>query len=204
MYEIRKDGGVIALTEKPNYIRRHADGFYILCEEEDAQGVAVDGTPYHLFGRESMGDGLETVLLLETDGGNIIQEQQAVSGIVFVSLAESGGIDNVTAAEHAGLFSPWAYPVNYTVGQIRKHADKLYKCLQAHTSQADWKPEDSPSLWVGISDPAEEWPEWSQPVGSTDAYAQGDKVSHGGKHWISNIDGNVWEPGVYGWSEKAE
>lgn len=26
MYEIRKDGGVIALTEKPNYIRRHADG----------------------------------------------------------------------------------------------------------------------------------------------------------------------------------
>ena len=51
MYEIRKDGGVIALTEKPNYIRRHADGFYILCEEEDAQGVAVDGTPYHLFAR---------------------------------------------------------------------------------------------------------------------------------------------------------
>lgn len=50
MYEIRKDGGVIALTEKPNYIRRHADGFYILCEEEDAQGVAVDGTVYRLMG----------------------------------------------------------------------------------------------------------------------------------------------------------
>lgn len=201
MYEIRKDGGVIALTEKPNYIRRHADGFYILCEEEDAQGVAVDGTPYHLFGRESMGEEMETVLLLETDGGNIIQEQQAVSGIVFVSLAESGGIDDVTAAEHTDLFSPWAYPVNYTVGQIRKHADKLYKCLTAHTSQADWTPDASPSLWVAISDPADEWPEWSQPVGSTDAYAQGDKVSHGGKHWISDVDGNVWEPGVYGWTE---
>ena len=52
MYEIRKDGGVIALTEKPNYIRRHADGFYILCEEEDAQGVAVDGTVYRLMGRD--------------------------------------------------------------------------------------------------------------------------------------------------------
>lgn len=201
MYEIRKDGGVIALTEKPNYIRRHADGFYILCEEEDAQGVAVDGTPYHLFGRESMDEEMETVLLLETDGGNIIQEQQAVSGIVFVSLAESGGIDDVTSAEHTDIFSPWAYPINYTVGQIRKHAGKLYKCLTAHTSQADWKPEDSPSLWVGISDPAEEWPEWSQPVGSTDAYAQGDKVSHGGKHWISDVDSNVWEPGVYGWTE---
>ena len=31
MYEIRKDGGVIALAEEPNYIRRHAEGFYILC-----------------------------------------------------------------------------------------------------------------------------------------------------------------------------
>ena len=27
------------------------------------------------------------------------------------------------------------------------------------------------------------------------------KVSHNGKHWISNADGNVWEPGVYGWTE---
>ena len=34
-----------------------------------------------------------------------------------------------------------------------------------------------------------------------DAYNAGDKVSHGGKHWISDQDGNVWEPGVYGWTE---
>ena len=54
MYEIRKDGGVIALTEKPNYIRRHADGFYILCEEKDAQGVAVDGTAYCLMGAQGL------------------------------------------------------------------------------------------------------------------------------------------------------
>ena len=29
----------------------------------------------------------------------------------------------------------------------------------------------------------------------------GDKVTHNGKTWVSNIDGNVWEPGVYGWNE---
>lgn len=107
----------------------------------------------------------------------------------------------MTAGEHAELFSPWEYPVAYTAGQIRERSGKLYKCLQAHTSQADWKPEDSPSLWVGISDPAEEWPEWSQPVGSTDAYAKGAKVSHNSKRWTSNVYANVWEPGVYGWTE---
>ena len=61
----------------------------------------------------------------------------------------------------------------------------------------------APSLWVGISDPAEEWPKWGQPVGAHDSYNTGDKVSHDGKHWISNTDGNVWEPGVYGWTEET-
>ena len=151
MYEIRKDGGVIALTEKPNYIRRHADGFYILCEEEDAQGVAVDGTVYRLMGHTGL-DELEEVQLIEKDTGTVLQSSSEAVGIAFVTMTERGDIDGVTAGEHAELFSPWAYPVAYTAGQIRERSGKLYKCLQAHTSQGDWKPEDSPSLWVGISD----------------------------------------------------
>ena len=46
-------------------------------------------------------------------------------------------------------------------------------------------------------------PEWEQPD-STNPYAKGDKVTHNGKTWVSDIDGNVWEPGVYGWTEVAE
>ena len=113
----------------------------------------------------------------------------------------AASLDDNDAVNAVKLFPTWAIGVSVTVGERYQYADKLYKCLQAHTTQADWKPEDSPSLWVGISDPAEEWPEWSQPVGSTDAYAKGAKVSHNGKHWTSDVDANVWEPGVYGWSE---
>ena len=200
MYEIRKDGGVIALTEKPNYIRRHADGFYILCKEEDAQGVAVDGTPYHLFGRAYM-DGLETVVLAETDAGRVLKEQETVNSIAFVTLAEAGSIDTVTAEEHVELFAPWVYPADYKTGNLRRHNGRLYKCISDHTSQADWAPDVAVSLWAPTSDPAEEYPAWSQPVGAHDAYNTGDKVSHNGKHWISDVDSNVWEPGVYGWTE---
>ena len=77
----------------------------------------------------------------------------------------------------------------------------LYRCLQAHTAQADWNPADAPSLWakVLIPDP-EVIPEWEQPE-STNPYMKGDKVKHNSKTWISDIDGNVWEPGVYGWNE---
>ncbi len=128
---------------------------------------------------------------------------QSAAAITFVTLCETGTIDTVTASEHTELFSPWAYPVDYKTGNIRAHGGKLYRCLQNHTSQENWTPDAAPSLWVGISDPAEEWPAWSQPVGSTDAYAKGAQVSHNGKHWTSDVDANVWEPGVYGWTEAA-
>ena len=53
-----------------------------------------------------------------------------------------------------------------------------------------------------MDNPEEEWPEWRQPTGVTDAYTKGYKVSHNGEHWISDVDDNVWEPGVYGWIQQ--
>ena len=78
---------------------------------------------------------------------------------------------------------------------------QLYKCLISHTSQPSWNPPDAPSLWVRVDDPSQEYPDWVQPTGSTDAYMAGDKVTHMEKHWISDMDYNVYEPSVYGWSE---
>ncbi len=129
---------------------------------------------------------------------------QSASAVAFVALCEVGTLDMVTASEHADLFLPWAYPITYTVGQLRRHNGKLYKCTQPHTSQADWAPDKAASLWSVAADPGEEWPAWSQPVGAHDAYAKGAKVSHKGKHWTSNEPNNVWEPGVYGWTEDEE
>ena len=129
---------------------------------------------------------------------------QSASAVAFVALCEVGTLDAVTASEHAELFSEWAYPVAYTVGQLRRYNGKLYRCVQAHTSQADRTPDTAVSLWSVAADPAEEWPAWSQPIGAHDAYAKGDKVSHNGKHWTSNVGSNVWEPGVYGWTEYTE
>lgn len=102
----------------------------------------------------------------------------------------------------------WMFPLwnnsshTYSVGDRVQYEGLLYRCLTEHTSQESWKPDVAPSLWVRIDDPAIEWPEWKQPTGSTDAYPKGAKVSHNGKHWISDVDANVWEPGVTGWTEQ--
>lgn len=192
MYKIITNTGETHLTEKPNFIRKHENGCFVPTDEAMAEGVAYHGTPY-LFA-----DGAS---ICEVDGGRMVSSAQEAVSVAFVTLAEAGNIDAVTASEHTELFAPWACPVAYKTGNIRERNGKLYKCLQDHTSQADWTPDAAPSLWVGISDPTEEWPEWSQPVGSTDAYAKGAQVSHNGKHWTSDAENNVWEPGVYGWTE---
>lgn len=113
--------------------------------------------------------------------------------------------DAVLFAQPMAMYDEWsADGVAYTLNDIRQYNGLLYRCVQAHTSQATWTPEAAASLWTRIADPAQEWPEWIQPTGAHNAYAQGAKVSHNGKHWISDVDANVWEPGVYGWTEQAE
>lgn len=97
------------------------------------------------------------------------------------------------------LYPAWKPDTVYAAGDRVLRGETLYRCLQAHESQEGWIPELLPALWREIS--LEEWPEWLQPTGAEDAYDLGDKVSHNGKRWISNVSNNVWEPGVYGWSE---
>ena len=113
----------------------------------------------------------------------------------------SSNLDDATAYEVPELFPKWSDSADYLVGDRVCYEFDLYKCLTAHTAQPTWTPPDSPSLWVRIDDPAQEWPEWVQPKGSTDAYDQGAKVSHNNKHWVSEYNANIWEPGVYGWAE---
>ena len=98
----------------------------------------------------------------------------------------------------ASLFEPWALKP-YAIGDRVRHMGKLYKCVQAHTSQSDWAPDLTPALWVAVS--ADEYPKWAQPAGAHDAYSIGDKVTFEGKKYTSKINSNIWSPTAYpqGW-----
>lgn len=113
-----------------------------------------------------------------------------------------GELDDEAALENTVLFPAWKSGTAYTAGDRVQYEELLYKCVQGHTAQEDWTPDATPALWTEIS--LEEWPEWRQPSGAQDAYNAGDKVSHSGAHWVSTVDSNVWEPGVYGWEEVTD
>lgn len=102
--------------------------------------------------------------------------------------------------EVPNLYPVWKENIEYIVNDRVLYNDVLYKVLQAHTSQSDWTPDVSASLFAKMLIPDENIiPEWEQPD-STNPYMTGDKVMYNGKVWISNVDNNVWTPESYGWS----
>ena len=111
-------------------------------------------------------------------------------------------LNDTDSLEAKELFPTWAINTEYVVGDRVRYEGILYKCLQAHTSQALWIPTMAVSLWakVLIPDP-EVIPEWEQPD-STNAYMIGDKVMFDGHIYESVIDNNIWSPAAYpaGWN----
>ena len=99
------------------------------------------------------------------------------------------------------VYPQWKEAVEYALGDRVLYDDVLYKVITAHTSQADWTPDVAASLFAKVLTPdVNVIPEWEQPD-STNPYMIGDKITHNGKTWVSIVDNNVWEPGVYGWEE---
>lgn len=103
----------------------------------------------------------------------------------------------------ANMYPEWAAGTDYAVG-VRVQCDgKLYRCVQAHTSQEGWEPPATPALWVRTAKEGE-IPVCVQPTGAQDAYNKGDKVHYPdaeGAVYESLIDANVHSPEAYpqGW-----
>ena len=132
--------------------------------------------------------------------------------LIDYMVAGRGTVSDEAALEVLTIYPKWEDNIGKTItnDDIAKglnryqHNGELYKVVQPTVFQTQYEPgaEGTSSIFVKIS--LEEWPEWIQPTGAHDAYAKGDKVTHNSKKWISDVDGNVWEPGVYGWTEYVE
>lgn len=106
---------------------------------------------------------------------------------------------------------PWIAPTGahdmYKAGEYMIWTDgKTYKAKM----DTAYSPADNPQAWEdqsggetgGETDGGTTAAPWQQPEGAHAAYNKGAEVSHKGSEWTSDVDGNVWEPGVYGWTKK--
>lgn len=126
---------------------------------------------------------------------------QEVLATLFQKTDALGTLPDDILAHMAPYMAEWVEGVIYSIGDKVQYLDRPYRCLQNHDSQPQWTPTDAPSLWARILavDPDAPQP-WEQPD-STNPYMKGDKVTHNGHTWESDVDNNVWEPGVYGWTQ---
>ena len=70
MYKIITHTGETHLTEKPNFIRKHENGCFVMTDEETAEGVAYNGTPYIFAGGNSVHEFDAADLVKETEEEN--------------------------------------------------------------------------------------------------------------------------------------
>lgn len=89
------------------------------------------------------------------------------------------------AATVPELITAWAYPVAYAEGDRRRYGGKMYKCRQAHTSQADWTPDKTPNLWAVID--AEHAGTQDDPIPAS----RGMEYEYG-KYYLDSEDGKTY------------
>ena len=119
----------------------------------------------------------------------------------------SSDTDVANMMEVASIYPEYKVGTAYKTGDVFKYGEngvgdpQLYQVLQDHTSAAQWTPDTATSLYKKIGVSEDGTPEWTQPLGATDAYNIGDVVVYNGQKYQSLINANVWSPDAYpaGW-----
>lgn len=100
----------------------------------------------------------------------------------------------------------WIQPTGahdaYAADAVVQHGGNIWRSL---TAANVWEPGVAQWRRIALTVPGEPVaiPAWVQPSGAGDAYALGAIVQHNGKTWKSDYAANVWEPGVFGWTEQV-
>ena len=117
------------------------------------------------------------------------------------SLSDEEAMEVATVYPKYEVGKVYAVDDIFTYGENAVGDPQLYRVVQAHTSQTDWIPSATASLYTPIGLTKEGYPVWSQPTGSHDSYAKGDIVEYNGALYKSLIDGNTYSPDAYpaGW-----
>ena len=76
--------------------------------------------------------------------------ESEVSRMLIAQQINTLTVDDNTALRMVIFYPEWAENAEYTIGYKVQRNGKLWRCIQAHTSQAGWEPENAASLWTEI------------------------------------------------------
>ena len=76
--------------------------------------------------------------------------ESEVSRMLIAQQINTLEVDDNTALRMVAFYPEWAENTEYTAEYKVQRNGKLWRCRQAHTSQAGWEPENAASLWTEI------------------------------------------------------
>ena len=182
----------------------------ILTDPEEGKPIVEVPKPNEPDGYHADMSYVDTGTEIKQSWALVPDEGSAAEAAVTLAKIQAASLDDADAVKVQALYDEWSGDgVEYAVGDRVRFQGVLCKCLQAHTSQADWAPNAAPSLWSLILPGQEgsgvEVGVWQQP-GSTNGYSTGDRVIYNGHLWESTQNDNVWKPGDVGapWTDLGE
>ena len=119
--------------------------------------------------------------------GIVRRQLEALGRVTSRSAILQNELTDDEVAALAGLYPKFRANISVKVDDLYQFEGKLYKVVQAHTTQADWTPPTVPALWTPVQ-AAGVIPAWVQPTGAQDAYDIGAQVTHDNP----NASNNIW------------
>ena len=104
-----------------------------------------------------------------------------VSRMLITAQINTLSVDDNTALRMTTFYPEWAANAEYTIGYKVQRSGRLWRCLQAHTSQAGWEPENAASLWTEICETHSGTPEDPIPYNGNMALESGKYYSQDSK-----------------------
>lgn len=87
-------------------------------------------------------------------GGGVLNKELAKQIRVALRICAEG-VDDSKRSSIAAIYDPWIIGVEYAAGDFLTYGVEdgkpvLYKVIQGHTSQSDWKPDIVPALYKKV------------------------------------------------------
>lgn len=102
----------------------------------------VNGEPVEITAEE-----ISTMKAVERSRPLTMEE---VSRMIITRQINDLTVDDNTALRMVEFYPAWAADTAYPAGHKVQRGGKLWRCVQAHTSQNGWEPEKTPALWTEI------------------------------------------------------
>ena len=111
---------------------------------------------------------------------------EEVTAMLIRQQINSLTVDDNTALRMTEFYPEWSAGQAYTAGYKVQYGGNLWRCVQAHTSQAGWEPENVPALWEQICETHDGTIDDPIPYSGNMELEAGKHYSQSGKTYLCN------------------